>query len=587
MNSASVRSAFIAISALILGSGCDPTAIGMLHKAAGPYRGFVVTSSGASRHLNEVSAECKESTALTGARLECAISSTGAFVDGGVPGQIPGPLDGAQTPTLHWTLKVTPAGFQAVSVSLTGPLVPDSAKDQRLTHLKESCAQAKAPANESPARFCYDGVEGSFDSGADFALVLHRFDPASVPAMETPANYTPEQLFKLTRDRSFDSRLDFEQVLQSRLLAENAHMAMLPRVSLGDVLSLLSINWQAIIRLVGDFAPFLLPNRWIRTRETEIKVSADRMAWLTMRADSGSIAEGLAMAVLRDTESLQAINSALPHLESLHDRYLERERLGLSPPGTADDVLSVIQSLQQTALAFNGTIQTEYASIASAAGFMNPKAVISVVADPAQVFAADSPLQLDFTWLRDTSVQRSLELKQMDYLIRDAELERNARYLDWIDPGASGGASTGVSFGTPGYIEVAKQQIDLLKLRRQQLQSTLIQRVQQLEIDLTQSQKTYDLATQSAALEQRRLDRLNFDIRMGIPVSLSDLQLVVQNKLKVDLQRISSRYEVEVSIRKVNRLVFEGPYVDLRAEADQRTDQEPGQQVPNRHRYKP
>ena len=586
---ASVLVSVMSFSTLLLGSGCDPTAIGMLRKAAGTYTGFVVESSSGTRLMTEVTAECRESKGLTGAQLECAIETIKGQVLGGIPGQVAGPLD-ETLPIQHWTFQVKPAGPQSVTVSLVGPLVPDSAKHQHLSHLKEGCAQAKAPdsaANEAPARFCYDGTQGSFDTGAAFALVLHKFDPASLPPMVAPASYTVEELLKLTRDRSFDSRLDFEQVLQSRQAVQNAHMAMLPRVSLGDVLSLLTINWQTIVRLVGDFAPFLLPNRWIRTRESEVKLSADRMAWLTMRADSGAIAEGLALSALRDGESLQAIGESLPKLESLRDQYLARERLGLSPPGASDDVLSVIQSLKQTSLAFSGTIQTEYAALSGAAGFLNPKAVKSVIADPAQVFAADAPLTFDFNWIRNTSIQRSLELKQMDYLIRDATLERNARYLDWIDPGSAGGASTGVSFGTVGYIRVAKQQIDLLKLRKQQLQMVLLQRVQQLENDLTQAQKTYALASDSAALEQRRLDRLNFDFRMGIPVSLTELQLVVQNKLKVDLLRISSRYEVEVSVRKISRLVLEGAYVDLRAEADQRDDQEPGQEPEHRRHQRP
>lgn len=517
--------------------GCDPSAFQMFKNAPGTYRGFLIERSLKQTHTTRVQAVCAEAA---GSGIECELT--------------------AQDEPRAWTFGVDPTGLKSAVLTLSQDFGPTIQTENKISDLKDNCFETE----EAQIRFCYDGYEISIDHAPMFSLVLDRVTEDRLPPLEAPEAYTLPQLIKKARDRSFESRLQFEQVIQGRLAAHQAHMALLPRITLGDVLGIAQLNWQSIVRSAGNLAPFLFPSRWIRAQSAEMGFRSDQMAWLAVRANTAQIAETLGLAILRDEESLKIFSAAIPNLEILQQRFQQAEWMGTEPVGSSDAINAVLLSVRRTHLLLAATVQDEKTALAQTLGLVNPLGVKSVSLPASYRFGTDLRLSQNFDQIREDALLRSVELRQMDFLIREAELERRARTYDWIDFASANG---GFGFETRDYVTVARNTIEELKLRRSQLQALVIRKVDDVRRELMTSLAANGLAQDSLALHSRRLERIELQHEMGFTISLLEWQSIVQEKLRAELEAISTRYGAQGALSRLNRVLFVEDYLDLRPAA--------------------
>ena len=139
--------------------------------------------------------------------------------------------------------------------------------------------------------------------------------------METPRAYSVQEVLQLGKNESFTSQIQFEASVKSHLDSATAYADLLPRFSLGDVMTLATatITPTVIIGLIGDLAPFLIPSNWMKAQGAHWQSNADYYAWLLMRANSGTIAEGMAYAYLRDKTELESIKTYEQPITQIRD----------------------------------------------------------------------------------------------------------------------------------------------------------------------------------------------------------------------------------------------------------------------------
>lgn len=471
-----------------------------------------------------------------------------------------------------WAIELSVEKFGKISLRGTRPagdaIELRKSEDGCFSHVREEKKKndEKKAARVDPHRICFDGDALSIElTGSDrgsLAFVLNRVDSSSQPTLEEPASYRVEELRERARSLSFDSRLEFERVVQSRLRVENAYLNLLPRLTIGDAIGLANPSWSTPIRSVGNLAPFLLPSRWIRANAVKDQYRADRAGWLLMRANSAQSAEGLALMALRDHSALKQIGAYLPELRRIRDLVLDRERLGTSPMGSSDDLTSVIQSVERTVQGLEDLTRAERTGLAGMLGMFNPKAVAEVVPGD-ELAQIEGVAAVDPTSLRRMTLERSLELRQMDWLIEEAEAEKRARYFDFLDPS---GGSNGIGFGLPSYFAISRSRVRELKLAREQVQALLLQKAESVLNDLESSRKNFELARQAYELERRRIDRIMDDFKLGIPVSYAELQVAVLAQLATELDELNARHSYAAARSRMNRLLFIGGYADLHPE---------------------
>jgi outer membrane protein TolC len=526
----------LAMSALLSLSGCRASD---LTNSVGHYEGLLTESDGTKTTQMIVTGDISSPVQL---QLEMKVDAHG------------------QNQT--WTFGISAnrrgqVSFIDKSSNITTPLA--SADD--------SCyVTANTPDGAKPGiRVCADGKEVKLDitpaAGTALSFVLDRAQTGSMPPLEPPTEYKLSQLTQRAIDRSFTSRIEFEQVVQARLQSENAHLNLLPHISIGTIIGWATSGVSAIglIKSIGDFAPFLFPSNWFKAKEAGLQSVAERYTYLLMKADSGSITSGLVFQIARDKKSIERMQVERAAIAEIREQIYNRERLGLLPEGSTIDIDSILDAADKAVLGLQQAVAEEYTSLAQAAGFFNPNAVKGITLDTDA--SVEKPVTFDPALTSKDALDRAVELKQMDALIAVARAQRYQRYFDWLDP--SGGSGASIGFGLGPYIAIGSSQVREAEIKRQQLQSTLLQKVANTITEIDTSIAAHELALKDVSIQQTRVQRYLNQIRIGVNVSTTDLINALASQMQADLDAVNTEFQYLVSYDKMQRTLYAGPYSNL------------------------
>lgn len=469
----------------------------------------------------------------------------------------------------NWEFKVT--------ASRSGQVTLFDSSDNSSIALKPAAGNCYMNSNaadfaDAATRLCYEGNQVTLDitpsgSPTSLSFIINKATADTTVKLEDPADYTLSQLRTRAITRSFNSEIEFENVVQAHLNAQAAHLALAPSINFGSVMTALSsfgmniaTDMLALVRMAGSLTPFLIPSNWFLAKEATFQSDAERYGYLLMQADSGNIAASLAYDVARDTESITTMQAERVKIASLRGEVYERERLGLMPHGSTNGVDSVINACDQTILALQTTIAGEYISLSQSVGFINPHAVRSVKIDnPSSV---TNPETFDEPTAEQMAIIQASELTQMKYLISAAETTKTERYFDWINPsGGTGPASIGFGMGT--YIAIAASQVRQLEDKEVQLESTVVATVSTNNTGLTSAIAGYQLALRNIVIQDDLVNNLLKNMRSGLAVAVTDLMTAYAGQMQAQLNKVNTEYQYLAALENMQRSLYVGPYHGL------------------------
>lgn len=425
---------------------------------------------------------------------------------------------------------------------------------------------------DAATRLCYEANQVTLNitpSGSPAALgfLINRLTADSAVQLETPADYTLSELRAHAISKSFNSEIEFENVVQAHLNAEAAHRALLPSINFGTVVTSLTSFGSSIatdmltaVRLVGNLAPFLIPSNWFLAKEASFQSDAERYGYLLMKADSGNIAAGLALDVARDTESVACMQAERIKIASLRGEVFERERLGLMPHGSTNAIDSVVNACDQTILTLQQTLAQEYISLSQAVGFVNPHAVRSVKVDTSA--SVTDPDTFDEPTAEKVALGQASEMSQMKYLIAAAQTTKTERYFDWLNPSGSTGPSS-IGFGMGTYVAIAASQLRQLEEKQIQLESTILATVSTNHTALSAAQSLYQLSLRNNVIQDDLVNNLLKSMRSGISVAVTDLMTAYAGQMQAQLNKVNAEFQYLVSLENMQRSLYVGPYQGL------------------------
>lgn len=424
---------------------------------------------------------------------------------------------------------------------------------------------------------CYSNLEITIiynvSATQELTFVLDRKTESSSPAMEQPAPYTVSQLVTHTINQSFATRIQFQTAMQSKFNAQAAYANLLPSFSINTYLTLfvgVITDWTTTLtRMVGTLMPFLLPSNWLKADAAADQASADYIAYLIQKADSGSIIEGLTYSFLRDNASNALLSTYKPLIKGIRDDILEMEHLGIIAINSSLPITAVLNKLDMSQAALTDTINQERHSLSQGAGFVNAEAVQSIT--PITVFRVDNPTSYDPAATQTRALAVSLETKQMQALIKVAISTNNVKYFQWMDP------SVGVSFNLPFSIEAGNAGIDGLRAQFSQLQSTVNQKVANILSGLNESLQAYNIAKTDVALQQSRIEDFQMKKRLGMitAADLTGFEATLNDALTSETNLITAKYAYEIASATLDRLIFAGLYKDIPTGKDHQVPPKP------------
>ena len=436
--------------------------------------------------------------------------------------------------------------------------------DQDNTVTDQDCFQTSDP---DLLRVCYDTasvfIEASDSKGVVFSLTLNSSklpSPSVTPTpSEVPQNYTLSDAVKYAMNNSFQSKGEFERVMQASLLAKNARLNLLPHLSIGSILAITkgAADPQGLIGAIGDLLPFLLPTRWIKAKNAQLQSKAEQLASLSMQGDVGLELESLAYLFDEDSNALNAFTDAVNEANHLIAQIHTLEVLGQYPVGTSDTIKTNMESMQLDQNALLSAWVEEKAALSQAMGFLHPDAVLSIQVPQ----DSNAPITDTEAMIEQDVVNKAPELKQMDEVISIGKNSKTASYFEWLDP--SGNTNAGIGFGLGSYVQATNHQVAELQVQRNSLEATLRSKVNvafgQYQVALNRMQ----IAQEDNQLQITRSTRVKELILFGKDVSTLDLVTVVQDRLKAQLELLNTQSSLRVLRAKLDRLRLQGFYSSL------------------------
>jgi hypothetical protein len=399
-----------------------------------------------------------------------------------------------------------------------------------------------------------------------YSLSLTKFNSGKPPKFETAQDFTPNVAAQKSLTLNFQSRIEYEHVMQAQSMMKNAYLNMLPHISGATIAAIgsaaltggLSIPALAV-QTIGDFFPFLLPNRWLNADSLKLQSKSERQALAIMRLDAGAQSESIAYNLLRDQAITVQLALVINTEKSLREEISERERFGQLPIGTTDDIDSAIDNSSQDLLTLQLLVAEEKHFLAQSMGLYNPNAVREVSIGTESV-PVDSAAPLNEQQAITTALDRSFELKQVDYLIAASEKSTEARHWEWLDP--TGAPSSGLGFGTKEYVKIGESQTREFRIKRQLLQSTIMQKTADAVKEYNNAILSYQRATDLQRVQERRFNRMVDQVHFGTNYDMFGLLQVFKDYTQASVNQYTAVNNFRTARMKLDRVMLRGNYAN-------------------------
>jgi hypothetical protein len=459
------------------------------------------------------------------------------------------------------SFQMHPENTNSITVSSTA----GEFEKQTIPRASSDCFQTSDPSPPVVLQVCANEDQVSIyaqdrQGNSVFKLNLSRLNTGDVPPMETPQGYSLENIVARAQTRNFATLTEFQRVLEVRDASANAYLNLLPHFGAQTVLNVASLNQLNVLKSIGDLAPFLLPSHWIRAAEAKTKADAEQESWRIMDADGMNVAEGLALAAIRESRTISRLQDEELSVSKIRDEILDKEKIGAIQIGTSDDITSIVNDLDQSITLLQGTLASELADLAQAAGFYNPQAITEIHFDNQMTtgFQLDNPTTIDEASWTDLAIARSVELRQVDDLIALAQQNTEERYFTWLDP--SGDPSADIGFGLPSYIGIGRDEIAEAQAQKNQVKSMLLDKLSRTSNELSERRQSYALISDSVDIQIRRVERIEENFRLGLSITMSDLVNALQDQEKADVELVDAEFGYYAALSRLNRLIYAGPY---------------------------
>lgn len=389
-----------------------------------------------------------------------------------------------------------------------------------------------------------------------FNLVKYSELVADHNTEENPRSYKLSELLDLASKYDFSTRIEFQRYLESKYNAKAMLLSQLPHVSTGTVgVFLGGINAAAILQGVGDLLPFILPNRWLQVKETDLLSKAEVESAVIMKLNAVLFTEQLAYNFEKDKNIQSSLLSERAKISNVYNELVMREKLGQIPFGSSQDVLSILNNIDQALLQVELTLKQDLQALSMSIGLANPDGVIDIVFD---INREVHETNLNISILQDKVISISHEVHQADILLNVAKTQKVERYFSMFDPSVSPQLALGAAL-----FPVAKQsaaQVQEFTLMKSQIIAQTFNKVEGLVDSLAFDINNDKLVKQSIDIQQKRVDRILGQLTYGTNFVLSDLVGALQDQVTAQINNITNAALYKTTEAQMDRMLLKGYY---------------------------
>jgi hypothetical protein len=387
-----------------------------------------------------------------------------------------------------------------------------------------------------------------FQLSADQFLIEKKVD------FEDPKTFTFSEAVKTALNRNFDSRLEFERTIQAKQKVYASYLSLLPRFNFGTAAFNVTNSYSLSVPFValasiGDFAPFLLPNRWLQAISGDYLGKSQKIALKLMQANLANQIEGLVYLYERDGKLVELSRGVLELLNSFK--------------GTSIDQTGLSHLIQQEEIQLVKTetvLKTDRYVLSQSLGFHNPEAVLDITFNK-EAPTIESAEYLESDALARLALNRSFELKQVDYMIKSSRYEKHQLWFSWIDPQTD--PTKNLGFALIPLFKLESSKIRELQIQREQLQSVIVSKTYEAVAAYNEALVLYPKVKQLFEVASDGLNHLAQNAQKHEAVELDTLEKGIEQYVKQYVEFHSVLSSFKISRSKIDRLRLQGYYLEL------------------------
>jgi hypothetical protein len=395
-----------------------------------------------------------------------------------------------------------------------------------------------------------------------FALHLVRGEgslPPVQPEDRVGREYGLEELMGRVRLMNFTVAQEAEKVYRAKENIAVARGNLLPKLSLRAILGAFTGDY---LSTVGAIAPFLFPSNWFQWKSSKDLYQAERMSFASLKGNELSGVEGLYYLIYRDQAVIGQIDEQIDWMEKTKQNLLTEEHAGVLYNGGADFYETSIVKVRKDRISLENLVKTEYAELSQAVGLTAIGGITKLAAIPAP--SLDGVAPIDAKDFYQKAQDRSYEVKALTYLIHSTRYEKPDVFFQFLNPEGNGS----IGFGTANSFHVVQSKEAELRIRRNEVISSIEVKSVSLASEFNAALLTYAEAKKGQAATEKRLEwlrqrHITGDATLDEGDYVRELTELQSKILEYKLDNFSSGHVLLMSRAKFDRLVLHGFYRNL------------------------
>jgi len=377
---------------------------------------------------------------------------------------------------------------------------------------------------------------------------------------------------KAVSDRNYTVLSEAEKSYQAKLNVEQARNNLLPKLNIWSLAKVV-IDPLALLDVIPDIAPFLVPSNWFRLRETEILFFAEKEGYRALWANELSATHTIYLRILMDHELYQIVSAHRADLNNLHEIAQSRLTVGLEKIETVNALEIQLLKLEDDESQLKLLIEEELLALSFSLGY--PANQVIEIA-PVTLMKPSNQSVIDYKLYVLKALDVAPEIRQFDNFLKVIpwlKKEANFSFLGGSETsrGVAGGIfdnisiSNGLGFSTATSIKIIDSQKKILDLQRTGVVETIKRQLQNVVNSYNTGVNYYAKTEKREALAISTIETLSLKLLLGEKVDLLVLADAYETRTLSKAAKLEQLYRFRLNQDRLQRLIFDDEYKMLPA----------------------
>ena len=380
-----------------------------------------------------------------------------------------------------------------------------------------------------------------------------------------------EDITQKIKEQNLTVLQNAEKIYQAKSSIDEARLNMLPKLNLWNLAKIV-IDPVAVLDVVQEVAPFLVPSNWFRLKETEILYIAEKEGYTALQANEVFEARSLYLKVLMDNdlhESLIKYESELSMIRAIAEDRLD---LGLEKIELVREIQIQHLKIKEDIVQMKLLVDYEKSILAQALAIpTNEELVLGPIIFPED----DKVSPIDPKDWEQLVLQSSPEINQFNQFIKVIPLiKKEIRFsflgVPSLSRGTAGGVfddmpvSQGLGFANGTQIAIINSKETILNLQKKGIEETLKRQVLNVSQEHNSSLKIRSLQKERLNLSDLNFKSFKEKLALGGQISLPEFTQTMLSFLQSQTSYSEAVYSFVMNYDRLLRMSFSGPYSSIK-----------------------